>query len=700
MVDFSFLKLGLGKTQDVEKVKKEQSSANEVELAQVGLFENSSDVEKTGDVEKISEEYTQYKDKIEKESSLKTFFDGIKEKYKAYKIKRNKKKLENLKQDIAEEKEYIKAKKLEKTSISDRTNDELLKKQEIGDIAFSEYYEQLKKVDEVLAKDLEKVKKSIDYKNVNLQTVSEDLQAKMKEIEAQVLQKYPELQAYVDKYNSIQNDYAQTKQDMLDNCVSDLEKSEKKLDRLNKKLDKLTVENDEKAVGSVKNSDDVKAGTSSVKMSDIQLSQKSQLEETLSKANDLLEKSLTYAKKLISGKEEGITTLQKEYDSAYKNLYSELRDCDTELASDLYAVKYKIDVKENQIEKIDAQVMQLKEDLYIGQNADVVKANTLSIYEEMLSDLNKFDESQLSENKKTELNKKKEELGNLIENYKKEETQSENFNAEEIAIKIQKLEKQRKNLSSEVDTLKTDMGNLQTQIKTEYPDLAGIVDKFGSSEEELSNYKTEKMEDLKSKHIKILDSRISSEIDLENIKAVETARKYEFFDTELPENFAKKLDAKLGYGFCSKLSKICKKYGISEKDLIGLMFSESGLKPQARNSNSGATGLIQFMPETAEKQLHTTTSALYDMSAVQQLDYVDKYFSSWLKEGGNYDAGELYTAVYMPSRVGRDVVAVRGGSGYSGNAGLDSNGDGQTTKAELAQKVKNKYQDALNAYNC
>ena len=213
-------------------------------------------------------------------------------------------------------------------------------------------------------------------------------------------------------------------------------------------------------------------------------------------------------------------------------------------------------------------------------------------------------------------------------------------------------------------------------------------------------YKTEKMEDLKSKHIKILDSRISSEIDLENIKAVETARKYEFFDTELPENFAKKLDAKLGYGFCSKLSKICKKYGISEKDLIGLMFSESGLDPQARNSNGGATGLIQFMPETAEKQLHTTTSALYDMSAVQQLDYVDKYFSSWLKEGGNYDAGELYTAVYMPSRVGRDVVAVRGGSGYSGNAGLDSNGDGQTTKAELAQKVKNKYQDALNAYNC
>lgn len=699
MSEISSLKLGLSKTEDIEKLKKEQSSANEVELAQVGLFENSSEVEETSNVEKLADEYSQCKEDTE-ESSFKNFIDGLKEKYRNYKTERNKRKKEKLKEDIAEKKEYIRAKKAEKTTISDRTNDELLKKQENADIAFAEYHEQLKNVDKEIAKDLEKVKSTIDYKNVNLEEVSEKTQNKMTELEAKVLQKYPELQSYVDKYNSAQNEYDQTKEDMLEDCTSEIEKSRKKLDRMTKKLDKMTSENDGKAVGSGNDTEKPTTVKSSVKISDVQTSKKTQVQETLSKANALLEKASEYTDLIISEKAEGIATLQKDFDEAYKNLYTELRNYDTELASDLYAVKYKIDVKENQIEKIDAQVMQLKETLYNGQNSDVIRANTLAIYEEMLSDLDKFNENELSENKKTELKKKKEELKTLIENYKKEETTAEDFNAEEIATKIQNLETQRKTLSSEVDTLKTDMENLQAEIKSEYSELSKMLDKFSSSSEELSKVKTEKMEELKSKHMKVLNGKNSAEIELGNIEAVEVAKKYQFFDTELPDNFAKKLDDELGYGFSAKLSKICKKYGLSEKDLVGLMFSESRLNPKARNSNGGATGLIQFMPETAEKQLNTTTSALYNMSAVQQLDYVDKYFSSWLEEGGNYDAGELYTAVYMPSRVGRDVVAVRGGSGYSGNAGLDLNGDGQTTKAELAQKVRNKYQDALDYFGC
>ena len=128
---------------------------------------------------------------------------------------------------------------------------------------------------------------------------------------------------------------------------------------------------------------------------------KKNTEEVLNKTKDILE---------FSGKQEDIASKQNEFDAIYKELYSELRNCDTELASDLYAVKYKIDIKENQIEKIDGQIMQLKEDLYNGQNVNIVKNNTLAVYEEMLADLNKFDESQLSENKKNELKTKKEDL--------------------------------------------------------------------------------------------------------------------------------------------------------------------------------------------------------------------------------------------------------------------------------------------------
>lgn len=697
MKDISFLKLGLNKAEETERANKNQKSANDVELAQVGLFEETSETDT--DVEKIADDLSKYQE--EDDSSFKTFIDGLKEKYRNYKIKRDKEKKEELIEDIAEKKEYIRAKKAEKTTVSDRTHDELLIKQENIDIAFEEYHNQLKNVDKELAKDLEKVKKTVDYKNVNLQDVSEELQNKMKDIDAEVLQKYPELQVYVDEYNSRQNEYSKLKEDLLDDCTDEIDKARRKVERYNKRLDRMNgKEEDEKAVGTSKKSDETKVDSSQVKITDVDLSKKAQVQETLSKANELLEKALDYTKSIVSGKQEDIASKQNEFDAIYKELYSELRNCDTELASDLYAVKYKIDIKENQIEKIDGQIMQLKEDLYNGQNVNIVKNNTLAVYEEMLADLNKFDESQLSENKKNELKTKKEELKIVIENYKKQETNAEDFDADEIALKIHKLENHRKTLSSDVETLKGDMGEIQTKIKTEHTDLSGKVDKFSSSCEDLSKIKTEKMEELKTKHMKVLNSKLSAEVELGNINAVEVAKQYQFFDTELPDNFAKKLDDKLGYGFSDKLSKICKKYGISEKDLVGLMFSESGLNPQSQNKDSDATGLIQFMPETAEKQLHTTISALYNMSAVQQLDYVDKYFSSWLKEGGNYDAGELYTAVYMPARVGREVVAERGGSGYSGNSGLDLNSDGKTTKYELAQKVRNKYQDALKAFGC
>ena len=151
--------------------------------------------------------------------------------------------------------------------------------------------------------------------------------------------------------------------------------------------------------------------------------------------------------------------------------------------------------------------------------------------------------------------------------------------------------------------------------------------------------------------------------------------------------------AKLGPEFLSKVKEIAKRLKCDYKDLIGLMNSESGLNPQAVNKRSRATGLIQFMPATA-RELGTTVDELRNMSALEQLDYVEKYLSNAknIRFGKNekLDAGELYALTYLPARANRSVLAKSHEKYYTWNRGLDLNGDGKITKSELAQRVQDK----------
>lgn len=150
---------------------------------------------------------------------------------------------------------------------------------------------------------------------------------------------------------------------------------------------------------------------------------------------------------------------------------------------------------------------------------------------------------------------------------------------------------------------------------------------------------------------------------------------------------------KLGADFLDRVKEIARNLNCNYRDLIGLMNSESGLDPQARNKRSKATGLIQFMPETA-RELGTSVDALKNMSAIEQLDYVEKYLmrakSFRFKKNEKLDAGELYALTYLPGRAHKNVLAKSGERYYSWNKGLDLNGDGQITKNELAQLVQRK----------
>lgn len=144
--------------------------------------------------------------------------------------------------------------------------------------------------------------------------------------------------------------------------------------------------------------------------------------------------------------------------------------------------------------------------------------------------------------------------------------------------------------------------------------------------------------------------------------------------------------------FKAKLEKVASALGVKSSDLMAIFKQESGVNPQAVNASSGATGLIQFMPDTA-RRLGTTTEEIKNMDGVQQLDYVYKYFK--MTGVGNGTLGDLYMAVFMPKYVGYDDATVLGQSGaagfsgkvYAQNAGLDRNKDGTITVADVKSSV-------------
>jgi hypothetical protein len=110
-------------------------------------------------------------------------------------------------------------------------------------------------------------------------------------------------------------------------------------------------------------------------------------------------------------------------------------------------------------------------------------------------------------------------------------------------------------------------------------------------------------------------------------------------------------------------------------------------------AGSSGTGLIQFMASTA-KGMGTTTAALASMSALEQLDWVEKYFQPY--KGRMKTLEDLYMAILWPAAVGKEpgYVLFRDGTlAYTQNDGLDENKNGQITKQEAAAKVR----ETLNA---
>ena len=95
--------------------------------------------------------------------------------------------------------------------------------------------------------------------------------------------------------------------------------------------------------------------------------------------------------------------------------------------------------------------------------------------------------------------------------------------------------------------------------------------------------------------------------------------------------------------FITKIKLISDSLKIRFPWLVGIMHHESRFNPKALNGIN-AVGLIQFLPATA-RGLRTTTSKLYNMTNVEQLDYVYKFYKQ--AKGKMTKATDLYLYAFF-----------------------------------------------------
>ncbi|MCA9459062.1 MAG: transglycosylase SLT domain-containing protein [Nanoarchaeota archaeon] len=161
--------------------------------------------------------------------------------------------------------------------------------------------------------------------------------------------------------------------------------------------------------------------------------------------------------------------------------------------------------------------------------------------------------------------------------------------------------------------------------------------------------------------------------------------------------------------FLIATENVANELNIKPEHLLAVMAFETGgtFKPCIKNKYSGATGLIQFMKSTAE-ELGTTQEKLCEMTNVQQMTYVKKYFQNRIKTYGPLDTlDKVYMAVLCPAAIRNSVLFSKEGVGacdlkkdinkaYDQNSGLDIDGDNKITRIEATTKVTNNYNSLIS----
>lgn len=134
--------------------------------------------------------------------------------------------------------------------------------------------------------------------------------------------------------------------------------------------------------------------------------------------------------------------------------------------------------------------------------------------------------------------------------------------------------------------------------------------------------------------------------------------------------------------FVKKVKEISKRLGINPDWLMRVMNKETAgtFSPTIKNPTSSATGLIQFMAATAIN-LGTSIAALRNMTAVQQLDYVEKYFQPY--KGKMKTFADVYICVFYPAALNKPDTWTFPNWVYKAQKYIDLNGDQKITLGEF-----------------
>ncbi|MBD2184804.1 hypothetical protein H6S82_01030 [Planktothrix sp. FACHB-1355] len=156
------------------------------------------------------------------------------------------------------------------------------------------------------------------------------------------------------------------------------------------------------------------------------------------------------------------------------------------------------------------------------------------------------------------------------------------------------------------------------------------------------------------------------------------------------------LPSKLEPEFIKEVEAIAKRIGTKPEWILAVMgFETGGTYSPCKQNFIGATGLIQFIRPTA-RALGTSTDELCGMNRLEQLKWVEKYYSPFKGKLNNLE--DTYAAV-LTGRTGwgRGAVWRAGSIEYRQNRGLDINRDGAITMQEAAAKVRS-YLPSLASY--
>lgn len=156
------------------------------------------------------------------------------------------------------------------------------------------------------------------------------------------------------------------------------------------------------------------------------------------------------------------------------------------------------------------------------------------------------------------------------------------------------------------------------------------------------------------------------------------------------------------YAFRKRLVEIADELGIDPDYLATVISFESGqtFRADVRNPKSACVGLIQFCDDAAVLAAKSAglnypaddaQSWLASMSALDQLEYVRRFFKRELKGRRNLSLTDTYMTVFSPAFIGRPASFVayeEGSRAYDQNSGFDSSPrDGKITIGEISRKV-------------